>query len=30
MKQFFKNVWEIIKLIQELRAEAIVKGHNWQ
>jgi len=29
MKKFFKDVWETIKLIQQLRAEAIVKGHNW-
>jgi len=29
MKQFFKDVWEAIKLVQQARAEAIAKGYRW-
>ena len=29
MKQFFKDIYQAIKLIQQLRAEAIVKGQHW-
>jgi len=29
MKQFFKDFYEAIKTIQELRAEAIIKGQHW-
>jgi hypothetical protein len=29
MKQFFKDIWEAIKLVQQARAEAMAKGHCW-
>ena len=29
MKQFLKNVWDIIKDVQQARAEAVVKGQHW-
>jgi len=29
MKQFFKDCYEAVKLIQQLRAEAIIKGQHW-
>ena len=30
MKQFFKDVWEAIKLVQQARAEALTKGYLWE
>jgi hypothetical protein len=29
MKQFFKDLYEIIKEIQSARAEAVLKGQHW-
>jgi len=29
MKQFFKDIYETIKLVQQVRAEAIAKGQYW-
>jgi hypothetical protein len=29
MKQFFKDLWEAIKITQELRAKAIAAGAHW-
>jgi hypothetical protein len=29
MKQFFKDIWEAIKAVQEARAEALAKGYRW-
>jgi hypothetical protein len=29
MKQFFKDVWNTIKEVQEIRAKAIANGHHW-
>lgn len=29
MKQFFKDLYEAIKTVQQARAEAVVKGQHW-
>ena len=29
MKQFFKDFYEALKLVQQARAEAILKGQHW-
>ena len=29
MKQFFKDFYEIVKAVQQARAEAILKGQHW-
>jgi hypothetical protein len=29
MKQFFKTIFEVIKEVQQARAEAIIKGQYW-
>lgn len=29
MKQFFKDVWEAIKTVQQARADAVAKGYRW-
>ena len=29
MKQFFKTIYEVIKEIQQARADAVIKGQYW-
>jgi hypothetical protein len=29
MKQFFKTIYEIIKEVQQARADAVIKGRYW-
>ena len=29
MKQFIKDVWEAIKLAQEVKAKAVIAGAHW-
>ena len=29
MRKFLKEIYEAIKLVQQLRAEAILKGQHW-
>jgi hypothetical protein len=29
MKQFFKTIYEVIKEVQQARAQAVLKGQYW-
>jgi hypothetical protein len=29
MKQFFKTIFEVIKEVQQARANAVIKGQHW-
>jgi hypothetical protein len=29
MKQFFKTIYEVIKEVQQARADAVLKGRYW-
>jgi hypothetical protein len=29
MKQFFIDIWEAIKLVQQARADAVARGYCW-
>jgi hypothetical protein len=29
MKKFFNDIYEIIKAVQQARAEAVLKGQHW-